>query len=312
MKGSPVPATLYTIDQAAEHLNTTPRFVRRLIAERRVAFAKLGRHVRITAEDLDAFIQRGRIEATLAADPCSASAVLMAGRRAWGTIRQLPSGRWQVRHPGPDGVLRTAPDLRPQARRRPVAHPHRSRPRARRLGRPQRRSRAAAGFRQLVARRAPRPGRDHPRALRERAETADLAPPRRHGAARHRRRGGPTVAEGAARRRAWARPRSPRPIAFCAPSSARPSTDGLIRRNPCRIKAAGNDGSPERPVLDVAQVLAAARAVPDRYRALVLVATFTSLRFGELAALQRERHRHDQCPGPRASGTRSSSPTGDC
>lgn len=53
--------------------------------------------------------------------------------------------------------------------------------------------------------------------------------------------------------------------------------DELIRRNPCRIKGAGNDGSPERPVLDVAEVLAAARAVPDRYRALVLLATFTSL-----------------------------------
>ena len=34
----------------------------------------------------------------------------MARRRSFGTIRQLPSGRYQARSPGPDGRLRTAPD----------------------------------------------------------------------------------------------------------------------------------------------------------------------------------------------------------
>ncbi len=63
--------------------------------------------------------------------------------------------------------------------------------------------------------------------------------------------------------------------------------DGLIRRNPCRIKGASKDGSPERPVLALSEVFAVAAAVPRRYRALVLLATFTSLRFGELAALRR-------------------------
>ena len=53
---------LYTVDQAAEQLNTTVRFVRRLIAERRIAFVRLGRHVRIAEEDLDAFIARGRVD----------------------------------------------------------------------------------------------------------------------------------------------------------------------------------------------------------------------------------------------------------
>jgi excisionase family DNA binding protein len=55
-------STLYTVDQAAERLSTTPRFVRRLIAERRIAFVRLGRHVRIAAEDLEAFIESGRVE----------------------------------------------------------------------------------------------------------------------------------------------------------------------------------------------------------------------------------------------------------
>ncbi len=35
----------------------------------------------------------------------------MAGRRRrFGRVRQLPSKRWQARYPGPDGVLRTAPE----------------------------------------------------------------------------------------------------------------------------------------------------------------------------------------------------------
>jgi integrase len=45
--------------------------------------------------------------------------------------------------------------------------------------------------------------------------------------------------------------------------------------------------STERPVLTVPQVYALADAVPDRYRALVLLTVFGSLRWGELAALRR-------------------------
>ncbi|HEV8165048.1 MAG TPA: helix-turn-helix domain-containing protein [Actinomycetota bacterium] len=54
--------TLLTVDQAAERLGTSVRFVRRLVAERRIAYVKLGRHVRITAGDLEAFIAAGRVE----------------------------------------------------------------------------------------------------------------------------------------------------------------------------------------------------------------------------------------------------------
>ena len=65
--------------------------------------------------------------------------------------------------------------------------------------------------------------------------------------------------------------------------------DGLISRNPCVIKGAGVERSPERPTATIAQVYAIADAVDPRYRMLVLLATFTSLRFGELAALTRRR-----------------------
>ena len=64
--------------------------------------------------------------------------------------------------------------------------------------------------------------------------------------------------------------------------------DGLIKRNPCRIKSAGTEDSPERPVLTVTQVYAVADAIGLRYRALVLLAAFTSLRWAELAALRPE------------------------
>lgn len=53
---------LLTVDQAAEYLGTAPRFVRRLVAERRIRYTKLGSHVRIAVEDLDAFIAAGRVE----------------------------------------------------------------------------------------------------------------------------------------------------------------------------------------------------------------------------------------------------------
>ena len=55
----PIPALL-TLDQAAERLGTSVRFVRRLRAERRLAFVKLGKHLRIDAADLEAFIDAHR------------------------------------------------------------------------------------------------------------------------------------------------------------------------------------------------------------------------------------------------------------
>ena len=63
--------------------------------------------------------------------------------------------------------------------------------------------------------------------------------------------------------------------------------DGVIRRNPCRIKGAGQEKSAERPTLTIPQVYALADAVEQRYRALILLAMFTGLRWGELAALRR-------------------------
>lgn len=71
--------------------------------------------------------------------------------------------------------------------------------------------------------------------------------------------------------------------------------DGLLVRNPCMINGAGNEPSPERPVASIDQVFAIADAVEPRYRMLVLLATFASLRLGELSALTRDRIDLDRC-----------------
>jgi excisionase family DNA binding protein len=66
---------LLTVEDAADRLGTSARFVRRLIAERRIAYIKVGRQ----------------------------------GRRRFGAIRRLPSGRYQVRYRTADGRHVTAP-----------------------------------------------------------------------------------------------------------------------------------------------------------------------------------------------------------
>lgn len=60
---------LLTPEQAAERLGTSLRFIRRLIFERRIAFTKVGRYVRIAASDLEEFIAAGRVEAVTTRDP---------------------------------------------------------------------------------------------------------------------------------------------------------------------------------------------------------------------------------------------------
>jgi integrase len=63
---------------------------------------------------------------------------------------------------------------------------------------------------------------------------------------------------------------------------------GRIARNPCRIKGAGLERSPERPLPTGDEVWALADAIEPRYRALVLTAAFVGLRWGELLGLRRE------------------------
>ncbi|MFS8104822.1 site-specific integrase [Lentzea alba] len=65
--------------------------------------------------------------------------------------------------------------------------------------------------------------------------------------------------------------------------------DRIIPRNPCQVRGAGSENPDERPVLTVAQVFdLASRMAEKRYRAFVLLAAFATLRWGEITALRRQ------------------------
>ena len=51
-----LPDQFLTVAQVADRLGTSERFPRRLIAERRITFVKIGTHVRIPESALDAYL----------------------------------------------------------------------------------------------------------------------------------------------------------------------------------------------------------------------------------------------------------------
>jgi len=64
---------------------------------------------------------------------------------------------------------------------------------------------------------------------------------------------------------------------------------GYLARNPCTVKGAGTGQAGEMRHASIPELLALADAMPDRYRALVLLAGYGGLRWGELVGLRR-RH----------------------
>ena len=52
---------LMDIDEVAERLSVSPRFVRRLVEERRITFLKIGRHVRFDRSDVERWIESQRV-----------------------------------------------------------------------------------------------------------------------------------------------------------------------------------------------------------------------------------------------------------
>ncbi|MUN38183.1 excisionase family DNA-binding protein [Actinomadura litoris] len=64
---------LLTIAEAAEYLNTSARFPRRLVAERRIRFVRLGEagkrgHIRIPESALAEYVSAGLVEPMTASD----------------------------------------------------------------------------------------------------------------------------------------------------------------------------------------------------------------------------------------------------
>ena len=211
----------------------------------------------------------------------------MTGKRRFGRVRELPSGRWQARYKGPDGIDRPAPhtfDSKTSAERwltlteAEIIRGDWANPDAGKVlfsqyahdwieERPGLRPKTIRLYRYLL--------RCHlGLAFNERA-LVDIKEP--------------TV-------RRWRKNLLDDGISAVTVAKAyrllkailnTAVDDGLIRRNPCRIKGAGQEKSPERPVLTITQVYDLADVIGQRYRVLVLLAAFSSLRWGELAALRR-------------------------
>ena len=53
--------SLLTVAEAGDYLGTGERFIRRLVAQRRIPYIKLGKYVRLQRSALDAFIAAGRV-----------------------------------------------------------------------------------------------------------------------------------------------------------------------------------------------------------------------------------------------------------
>lgn len=211
----------------------------------------------------------------------------MSHRRYFGTVRKLPSGRYQVRYRGLDGVMRPAPstfaskadanawlvDMEAELRRGEWYDPD-------------------AGAVPLDE-YAPKWITERPNLSRRTVELYEGLH-RLHLSPELGRLGLADVTY--ARVRTW---RADRLDAGTGPVTVAKAyrllhaimetavDDGLIRRNPCRIKGASVERTPEREPATLDQVFALADAITPRYKALVLLAAFASLRYGELMGLWR-------------------------
>ncbi|MGW6259239.1 tyrosine-type recombinase/integrase [Streptomyces sp. NPDC055085] len=211
----------------------------------------------------------------------------MAGkRRQFGRVRKLPSGRFQARYLGPDGQLRPAPET----------------------FRTKKDADDWLADKQTEMRRGDWHDPDAGKVLfgvyaaawiRERELTATTR--QLYGSLlRHHLEpdfGGLNVAEITPPRvRSW---RADKLTAGIGPATVAKAyallraimgtavADQMIRRNPCTIKGASTVHTPERPTATVQEVYALAGAIQLRYRALVLMAGFLGLRWGELIGLHR-------------------------
>ncbi|WSI24418.1 site-specific integrase [Streptomyces sp. NBC_01343] len=211
----------------------------------------------------------------------------MAGkRRPFGRVRKLPSGRYQARYVGPDGQLRPAPetfrtkrdaddwlaDKQTEMRRGDWHDPDAGKVlfgtyaadwiKERELTSTTRRL-----YRSLL--------KHHLDPVFGSVNVAEISAPlvRRWRADKLAGGTGPTTVA-----KAYALLRAVLGTAL---------SDQMIRRNPCQIKGASTVHTPERPTATVQEVYALAAAVQPRFRALVLMAGFLGLRWGELIGLHR-------------------------
>ena len=88
---------LLTIDQVAEHLGTSRRHIRRLIAERRIPYVKVGRLIRFDPSEVAAWLDQNRRPDRSASAPVR----LPARSGPAGRATRSPAG-----HPGSGSPMR--------------------------------------------------------------------------------------------------------------------------------------------------------------------------------------------------------------
>jgi integrase len=211
------------------------------------------------------------------------------GRRSFGSLRQLPSGRWQARYHDAAGKSHTAPETfatRPEAARflaqveTDLARGEWTDPRAGRVSFAE----WAARWQATTTNLRPNTRALHDYLLRRFllpafADTAvadlDLMVVRSWLAGLEREAVSPNTVAKAYR--------------LLARIMDTAVEAGLIVRNPCSVKGAATERAAEMRVATVTQVAALAEAIHPRFRALVLVAAYAGLRWGELVGLRVKR-----------------------
>lgn len=208
------------------------------------------------------------------------------GRRRFGSVRKLPSGRWQARYVGPDGLTHSAPNT--FATKRDAEqwlsvveseiiggdwlNPD--------LGRIEF---ADFGRHWIKEHKVSRRVRDEYESLWRLHVEPFLG----------RYRVNEVSPEVIRRWRSWlldngrSEDRTAKAYRLVRSMFTTAVDDGRIKRNPCRIKGADQHRTPERPHASIAEVYRLAELMPGRFRFLVLLAAFSGLRWGELIGLRR-------------------------
>lgn len=209
------------------------------------------------------------------------------GHRQFGNIRRLPSGRQQARYPGPDGLMRTAPNTFATVRdarawlavvQAEIIKGDWVAPEAGEI------KLVEYGQRWIAERK-----------LRHRTRLVYVSAWQRHIVPYL---GHLTLSEiKPATVRAW---RTSLIKAGCSEGMAARSyrilraifntaikQDDLLVKNPCRIKGYDAWDVAERPSATVVQVDQLVNLVPDRYRAMIVAAAFMGLRWSELVSTRR-------------------------
>lgn len=187
-------------------------------------------------------------------------------RRDYGTVRRLPSGRWQARYATPAGDRQTAPTTF-STRAAAATLTFGEYAAAWLAGRADLRPRTAELYQGLLNRHlVPQFGTVALTRLSTTLVRQWYAGRLKDGIGRS------TVAKAYR-------------LLKCILNTA--VVDEVLTRNPCVIRGAGAERTPERVPPTLVEAHALADAIEPRWRMLVLLATWSGLRWGELVALRR-------------------------